>query len=149
MFIRALNVLLAKARNGQSPIYPGQTVEVDDEVGRAFVGLKAAVEVSSLVPQRTGKGLPAASPDGNTPKGEGTQNGLKTGENVTGYLDGSDLEGMSFADLKALAKDMGIDTGKIRSKTGMIEAISSVEVEAPLTEEDDLPDLTPQDVVDE
>ena len=67
-------------------------------------------------------------------------------ETVTGHLDGTDLESMSFAELKALAQDMGIETGKIKSKAAMIEAITAVEVEAPA--EDDLPDLNAQDVVD-
>lgn len=67
-------------------------------------------------------------------------------ETVTGHLDGTDLESMSFAELKALAQDMGIETGKIKSKAGLIEAITAVEVEAPA--EDDLPELSAQDVVD-
>ena len=49
--------------------------------------------------------------------------------------------------LKALAKDLGIETGKIKSKSGMISAITAVEVEAPA--DDELPDLTPQDVIEE
>ena len=67
-------------------------------------------------------------------------------ETVTGHLDGTDLESMTFAELKALAHDMGIETGKIKSKAAMIEAITAVEVEAPA--EDDLPELSAQDVVD-
>lgn len=67
-------------------------------------------------------------------------------ETVTGHLDGTDLESMTFAELKALAQDMGIETGKIKSKAAMIEAITAVEVEAPA--EDDLPELSAQDVVD-
>ena len=67
-------------------------------------------------------------------------------ETVTGHLDGTDLESMTFAELKVLAQDMGIETGKIKSKAAMIEAITAVEVEAPA--EDDLPELSAQDVVD-
>ena len=67
-------------------------------------------------------------------------------ETVTGRLDGTDLESMTFAELKALAQGMGIETGKIKSKAAMIEAITAVEVEAPA--EDDLPELSAQDVVD-
>jgi hypothetical protein len=66
-------------------------------------------------------------------------------ETVTGNLDGADLEDMSFNDLKALAKDMGIDAGKFKSKAALIKAISEVEVEAPA---EDLPDLEAEDVVD-
>ena len=67
------------------------------------------------------------------------------GEPFTGHLDGADLESMSFNDLKALAKDMGIDAGKIKSKAALIKAISEVEVEAPAEE---LPAFDAEDVVD-
>ena len=90
---------------------------------------------------------PANTPDGNTSEGENGQNGPENGETVKGHLDGSDLESMSFADLKSLAQDMGIETGKIRSKAAMIEAITSVEVEASITEE--APSLSVQDVMEE
>ena len=52
---------------------------------------------------------------------------------------------MSFADLKALAKDMGIDTGKIRSKEGMINAILVARMEM----EESFPTIEVQEVVDE
>ena len=149
MFIRALTILLAKDKNGHSPIYPGKTVEVGDEIGCEFVALKVAKEVRATEAET---GIPAAAAgkrSGNASGAENAQNSPKNAATVKGYLDGNDLNGMSFADLKALAKDMGIDTGKIRSKSGMIEAITSVEVEAPLNEDEDLPDLTPQDVVEE
>lgn len=149
MLLKAKTVILLRQNHSVRMITPGETFEVNEGTAKRYLETEAAVKAVSGLPQATGKGLPVASPDGNTPKSGSAQNGPKTGENVKGYLDGSDLETMSFADLKALAKDMGIDTGKIKSKSGMIEAISSVEVEAPLTEEDDLPDLTPQEVVEE
>ena len=68
-----------------------------------------------------------------------------SGEPITGHLDGVDLESMSFNDLKALAKDIGIDAGKIKSKAGLIQAITEVEVEAPAEE---LPAFDAEDVVD-
>ena len=52
-----------------------------------------------------------------------------------------DFEAMSFAELKAYAQNNGIENvGKYRSKAALIEAI---------TGKDDLPDLVPQDVVEE
>ena len=54
---------------------------------------------------------------------------------------------MSLADLKAYAQELGIETGKIRSKAAMIEAISAYAEDG--IPADDLPDLSPQDVVDE
>ena len=149
MFIRALCILGIKDKNGEGPIWPGAVAEVDDKTGKRLVSIGHAEEVSNSKPQTTGKAPLASNPTGNTPKTENEQKGPENGENVKGHLDGTDLETMSFADLKALAKDMGIDTGKIKSKSGMIEAITAVEVEAPLTEDDDLPDLTPQEVIEE
>ena len=147
MFIRAKNLLLAEAKNGQSPIYPGSTVAVADAVGREFIALGAAVEVPKSTVATAIQASPANTPDGNTSEGENGQNSPENGETVKGHLDGSDLESMSFADLKSLAQDMGIETGKIRSKAAMIEAITSVEVEASITEE--APSLSVQDVMEE
>ena len=147
MFIRALNVLLAKTKDGQSPIYPGKTVEVDDKVGREFIRLSAAVEVPGSATEHTRNASPAKTATVNTSVDEDAQNGPENAENVKGHLDGSDLESMSFADLKSLAQDMGVDTRKIRSKADMIDAITSVEVEAPITEE--APSLSVQDVIEE
>lgn len=45
------------------------------------------------------------------------------------YLDREQLEEMTFADLKSLAKEMGISSTKLRSKADYIEAIASVPVE--------------------
>ena len=56
------------------------------------------------------------------------------------------LEEMSFNELKTYAQGLGIETGKLRSKASMIEAINHAETEAiPF---DDLPDLTAEDFVD-
>lgn len=60
--------------------------------------------------------------------------------------EGVSLEEMSFAELKALAQENGIDIGGIRSKTGLIEAISAQAEDG--IPADDLPDLAAQDVVD-
>lgn len=57
--------------------------------------------------------------------------------------EGLSLEKMSFNELKALAQEKGIDIGGIRSKSGMIEAITEA-----VESGDDFPDLTPQDVID-
>ncbi len=59
----------------------------------------------------------------------------------TGNLDAEQLKEMTFDELKTLAKDMGADITGIRSKAGLIEAITAVEVEAG-------PVLDVQDVID-
>ena len=55
--------------------------------------------------------------------------GAKNAEGaIKGHLVKEDLEEMTYTQLKELAKDMGIETGKIKSKAAMIEAICSEEV---------------------
>ena len=56
----------------------------------------------------------------------------------------TNLEEMSYAELKTIAKGMGIEAGKIKSKTGMIEAI----LEREGLQADELPELTPEDVIE-
>ena len=146
MLIKARVVLGLTSKDGKCPIFPGDVADVDDAEGKRAVEQGYAWEVDAVPAVRPGNISPVSSKGENPSEGESAQNGPKNAENVKGHLDREQLEEMSFADLKALAKDMGIETGKIRSKSGMIEAITAVEVEAPA---DDLPDLTPQDVVDE
>ncbi len=68
-------------------------------------------------------------------------------ETVTEEIEGTDLESMTFAELKALALEKGIETGKIKSKAAMIQAISEYAEEG-IPADDDLPELSAQDVVD-
>ena len=58
------------------------------------------------------------------------------------------LEEMTFTQLKEIAKGLGIDTGKIKSKAAMIEAISAEAEEGIPADDDQAPDLNAQDVVD-
>ena len=44
------------------------------------------------------------------------------------HLDGDQLDGMKFDDVKKLAEDMGIDTKNLKKKADLIAAISAVEV---------------------
>lgn len=139
MLIKAKTVF----RHGSNLVTPGATLDVPDNLAKRLICLKAAEEVLLSQPEIVRNAPPDENPNGNTPEDENGQNSP-----IMGHLDGTDLEDMSFAEVKSLAQDMGIETGKIRSKSAMIEAISSVEVEVP-SEDDDLPDLSPQDVVDE
>ena len=110
----------------------GPPIEVDDaEAERLFalgVAEKADPEENKAPEAKAAEKAPEAA-----------------GEPITGHLDGVDLESMSFNDLKALAKDIGIDAGKIKSKAGLIQAITEVEVESPAEE---LPAFDAEDVVD-
>ena len=116
-----------------NPVKAGSPpIEVDDaEAERLFalgVAEKADPEENKAPEAKAAKKAPEAA-----------------GEPITGHLDGVDLESMSFNDLKAIAKDIGIDAGKIKSKAGLIQAITEVEVEAPAEE---LPAFDAEDVVD-
>lgn len=149
MFIRAKSVLGIRNSEGVGPIYPGCTAEVDDELGAKLVADGFAVEIARPGTVASSKAAPAANPSENPSKGENTQNGPENAGNgqVTGHLDEAQLQEMSYTDLKALAKDMGIETGKIKSKAGMIAAITAVEVQADAEEAP--PVFDAQDVIDE
>ena len=147
MFIRALNVLLASTKNGQSPIYPGKTVEVDDAVGREFVELKAAVEVPGTDTVCPADAPVDENPTGNTANDENAPETPKTGipvDDENNTMDRAYLETLSFAELKEIAKTYGVYSGTMRSKESVIEALTAIPVS-----DEEIPVLSPQDVVDE
>lgn len=151
MFIRAFCVLGIKAKDGRSPIYPGTIAEVDDAEGLRMIEAGCATEVGAVDAERPGKAAPVSVPSENPSTEETAQNGPEIAGNgqIAGHLDQDQLQEMSFADLKALAKDMGIETGKIKSKAGMIEAICAVEVYADADDPEEAPPVfDAQDVID-
>ena len=149
MFIRALMVLGIKDKAGNGPIWPGSVAEVDDATGKRLVGLGHAAEVSVSATERPGKAPAAQTPNGNTPSGENAQETPKTGipvDDENNTMDKAYLETLSFSELKEIAKSFGVYSGTMRSKESVIEALTSIPVS---DDDDDLPDLTPQDVVEE
>ena len=151
MFIRAKSVLGIRNKDGVGPIYPGCTAEVDDELGAKFVADGFAVEIAHPGAVASSKAAPVPSPGENPSNGETAQNGPENAGNgqIAGHLDRDQLQEMSYTDLKALAKDMGIETGKIKSKAGMIEAICAVEVYADADDPEEAPPVfDAQDVID-
>lgn len=151
MLLKAKTIFLLPDGDSKRTVYPGETVNADESIAQELISLGAAVEMA-----RPGANLarpaPAdVNPSENPARSENAQNGPENAENgqVAGHLDAEQLQDMSFADLKALAKDMGIETGKIRSKSGMIEAITSVEVFADAETEDAPPVFDAQDVIEE
>ena len=133
MLIKAKCVIGARAKNGTSPLYPGCVYDVEDVIGKRLCDQEVAefVEISAR-PARV-----ASIPSENPPESVNAPEGPTEGENAI------DLEAMSFMELKA--QSMGIETGKLRSKTALIEAIAAAENPG----DDDFPDLTPQDVIEE
>lgn len=147
MFIRAKNLLLAKTTAGRSPIYPGETVEVEDAVGREFVELKAAVEVTPAEAERAGKAPLGDNPNGNTPNMQKAAEEPKTGvpvDDENNTMDRAHLETLSFTELKEIAKEYGVYSGTMRSKESVIEALTAVQVS-----DEELPAFDAQDVVEE
>ena len=140
MFIRAMNVLGIKTKDGTGPIYPGMTAEVDDQQGNSMVERGVAVEVSKSGPAG-GSGAPAVSiPSANPSEGENAPEGPKTAV----YDDDAFLsENTTFAELKSFAEECGVYRSSMRSKAAIIEALKRAKVN------DAFPDLTPQDVIDE
>ena len=150
-----MKILITNGTYGHSPILPdgrksryvvpvnrkSGPIDVDPEEAARLVEAGVAEYVNDE-PAKVAK-APEAPAEETAPVEE-TE--VPAEETVTGHLDGTDLESMTFAELKALAQDMGIETGKIKSKAGLIEAITAVEVEAPADE--DLPELNAEDVVD-
>ena len=150
MFIRAFCVLGIKAKDGRSPIYPGSVAEVDDAEGLRMIDLGCAEETGAVAPVRSVQAAPVPKSSENPTESGNARNGAENANNgqIAGHLDAEQLQEMSYTELKALAKDMGIEAGKIKSKAGMIEAITAVEVYA-----DDLEEAPPvfgaQDVIEE
>lgn len=148
MFIKSRVVLGLTSKDGRCPIFPGCIAEVDDAEGKSAVESGYAWEITAGAPAAPSNVPSASKPSENPTKTEGAQNGAGNAENgqVTGHLDSEQLQEMSFADLKALAKDMGIETGKIRSRAGMIDAITAVEVSA--DDQDSPPVFDAQEVIE-
>ena len=138
MIIKALCVIGVKAKNGTGPLWPGCTYDVENALAKRLV----AQEVAEFV-KIPANPVPAASiPGENPPKSVNAPEGATEGEHEI-----IDLEAMTYTELKAMAQEMGIETGKIKSKAGMIDAITTAMPGIPA--DDELPELLPQDVVDE
>ena len=132
-------IALTNFRYRGDPVRPGNVIEVDDLFGHNIVALGGAAEATLKAPVAAPVDIPGVNPS----ESENAPQVPFDGEEIQG----TDLEDMSFAELKQLAKDLGLEVGKIKSKAGMIEAISAVAEEG--IPADDLPDLSAQDVVEE
>ena len=152
MLLRAKTIFLLPDGDSKRTVYPGETVNADESIAQELISLGAAVEMAR---PGTKSACPAPAdviPGENPANGEIAQNGPENAENgqVAGHLDAEQLQEMSFADLKSLAKDMGINAGSIRSKAALIAAISAVEILVDAEDHGEAPPVfDAQDVVDE
>ena len=144
MFIRSKCILGVVAKDGTCPIYPGCIADVDDAEGKRAVESGYAEEVSVLAVVESVQAAPDANPGENPSEGENVPEGPENAENKAW-----NFESQSFAELKAMAQELGIDTGKLKSKAKLIEAIEAATTYTAADSEEDFPDLTAQDVVEE
>lgn len=150
-----MKILITNGTYGHSPILPdgrksryvvpvnrkSGPIDVDPEEAARLVEAGVAEYVNDE-PAKAAKApeAPAEEPVAEEPEAPAE-------ETVTEEIEGTDLESMTFAELKALAQEKGIETGKIKSKAAMIQAISEYAEEG-IPADDDLPELSAQDVVD-
>lgn len=120
--------------NGQKshyviPVRPGEPpIEVEQAEGERLIALGVAAEVT---PEKI------TAPKTEAPEGASEAQTEGDAEKVS-------LDSMSFNELKALAQEMGLDVGGIRSKAGLIEAITTAQEDPG----DGFPSLDAQDVID-
>lgn len=138
MIIKALCVIGVKAKNATGPLYPGCSYDVEDELAMCLVA--QGVAEFGQIPANPAHAVEI--PSENPPTVATAPDGPSEGEHEI-----IDLEAMTYTELKAMAQKMGIETGKLKSKAAMISAIAQAMPGIPA--EDDLPDLAPQDVIDE
>ena len=120
--------------------------ELEDAEAKRLVSLGVAEIITEGV-ATGGNGEETNPPSVNPSNDENGSNGENEGGNdIDGHLDAEQLEEMTIKELKALAEDMGIDTGKFKVKAEYIQAIVAVEVSAPSNDEngENPPDISPE-----
>ena len=120
--------------------------ELEDAEAKRLVSLGVAEIITEGV-ATGGNGEETNPPSVNLSNDENGSNGENEGGNdIDGHLDAEQLEEMTIKELKALAEDMGIDTGKFKVKAEYIQAIVAVEVSAPSNDEngENPPDISPE-----
>ena len=111
----------SKGSSFVTPIFRGETCEVDDAEGKYLIETGAAVLVSTepaeSEPEPTDPDVLEDSTIGNMSEDEEAQDGPSV------VPDMEYLETLSFDELKNYAAKLGIDTKKLRSKLAIREAI--------------------------
>lgn len=134
MLIRVINGMVGyrpKDRNGEPSIFVQEKrrgdlpFEVDPDVGERLVRDGIAEEVA--LPDAAGPLWGDAEPEAgeNLPDGETPSEGQEEA-----HLDPGQLEGMTVAQLKILATDMGLDISGCKKKSEIIDLINAEGVEA-------------------
>ncbi len=115
--------------------------EASPEVETRLVALRVAIFASN-----GGAEAVATTPEGleSVDDMSGSENGAESVENA--HLDSEQLKALTNAKLTELAKDMGIDTAKLKTKAQLIAAITDVPLEDAISEDDGnaIPALEPE-----
>lgn len=148
MRLKAKTIFLLPEGDGKRTVFPGETVNADENTAQELISLGAAVEVAQSGKIWARPALAGENMSENQAEGGNGQSGPRNAENGVSR---EELEAMSFSQLKEMAKALGIaDVGKIKSKAGMIEAILKNGEEIPEAAPDDEPPaLDALDVIDE
>lgn len=104
----------------------GQCCEVPEAEAERLIALgvaRTAAQSGSGAVATSTDGLNSNAPSVNTHSEENGAEGEKTA-----YLDPEQLKELTNDKLRELAEDMGISTGKLKTKTQLIDAITAVEV---------------------
>ena len=142
MFIQAKTVFLT----GSHLVVPGETVEVNNTLGERLVKMKAAVEYPRFAVATAHAPSGEADPNGTIPSDEDGGNTPGDSGNEKDDLTDDD-ENLIFStdmkanELRAAMRERGLTISVGMSKAEMVEALNGTG--------DDLPDITPQDVVEE
>ena len=142
MLIQAKNVFLL----GSRMVTPGEIVETDAQTGKFLINKSAAAEFAGNEPAAAPVPPPAAIPNGNIHDAEGGVRAPGGGEND--YEDLTDDEDiptyttdMKMDEIRAAMRERGLAIRVGMTKAEMVKILNG--------EDDALPEITPQDVVEE
>ena len=127
--IRIVKGTAAVHPNGEfKAISRGKTATIAEDEAAELVGLGVAVYTKEPVLVKNTPENDAAEdtdivPEEEQKPAEPTSDGLETPDGIATHLDAEDLQGMTYANLKKLATDMGLPVNKLRSKQSLIDAL--------------------------
>lgn len=113
----------------------GGICEVDEAEARRLVALGVAVIVHEADEAPVASGSTVESGDIPCSDMPSAENGAES--DAEAHLDPEQLKTLTKAKLTELAKEMGIDTAKLKTKAQLIAAITDVPLEDAIAEDDD------------
>ena len=112
-------------KTGVHTVAHGERCEVSDAEAARLIGLGVAKSpyITDRGTASTLAAAPATAEGNDTPTAE-----IQQGGSETAHLDPNQLQGMTVAELKKLAADMGIETKQLKTKDELVEAICAEDV---------------------